>query len=63
VGTSSAAWGAAALITALTGVELLWTVAFGLFSAEWQKLSGGSDLAAMLDLLERRGASGDEAFD
>ncbi len=63
VGASSAAWAAAALIVALTGVELLWTVAFGLLSAEWQKLSGGSDLAAMLDLLERRGASGDEAFD
>jgi hypothetical protein len=53
---SSGPWMAVALVLPLVAVELLWTLAFGLLSAEWQKLSGGSDLHAALLDIERRGA-------
>lgn len=52
----SGPWFSVALVLPLVVLELLWTIAFGLLAAEWQKLSGGSDLLAALQDLERRGA-------
>ncbi len=62
-GTSSPAWLAAALVLTLSGAEILFFIALGLFSAEWQQLAGGSDLRALLDGLEERGQKGLEAFE
>jgi hypothetical protein len=62
-GTSSPAWLAAALVLTLAGAEMLFFIALGLFSAEWQVLAGGSDLRALLDGLEERGRKGLEAFE
>jgi hypothetical protein len=55
-------WLAVALVLPLAGVELLWSVAFGLLSSEWSRLCGASDLLASLHELERKAASG-EGFD
>jgi hypothetical protein len=63
LGVTSPPWGAAALVLAGSAVELLWTLAFGLVSADWQRLAAGSDLAAALDVLEARGSGAAEAFD
>jgi hypothetical protein len=63
LGMSSPAWLAAALVLTLTGTEILFFVALGVFSAEWQQLAGGSDLRALLADLEQRGLQGKEAFE
>jgi hypothetical protein len=62
-GTSSPAWLAAALVLTLSGAEMLFFIALGLFSAEWQRLAGGSDLQALLDGLEEQGRKGLEVFE
>jgi hypothetical protein len=62
-GTSSPAWLAAALVLTFAGAEMLFFMAMGLFSAEWQRLAGGSDLRSLLDGLEERGQKGLEAFE
>jgi hypothetical protein len=56
VALRSGPWLAVALVLPLVAVELLWTLAFGLLAAEWERLSGGSDLLAALEDIERRGA-------
>ena len=63
LGPGAPAWTAAALVLSLTAGELLWTLAFGLLAADWQRLTEGSDLAAALDLLEARPATAGEAFE
>ena len=52
----SGPWLSVALVLPLVAMELLWTLAFGLLAAEWRRLSGGSDLLAALQDIERRGA-------
>jgi hypothetical protein len=61
--TSSPAWLASALVLTLSAAELLFFVALGLASAEWEKLAGASDLRAILDDLEERSREGREAFE
>jgi hypothetical protein len=63
LGTSSPAWLAAALVMAFSGADTLFFVALGFFSAEWQRLAGGSDLRELLDGLESPGAPDLEAFE
>ncbi len=48
----SFSWAAAAGVLALTAVELLWSLAYGLLAEEWRALSEGADLAATLRRLQ-----------
>ncbi len=54
LGLESAAWLLTALALAWILVELLWSVAYGLVAEEWERLSGGADLARRLAQLESR---------
>jgi hypothetical protein len=52
----SGPWFSVAVVLPLVAMEMLWSLAFGLLAAEWRRLSGGSDLQAALQDIERRGA-------
>jgi hypothetical protein len=59
LGLASPAWLGVALILPLVAVELLFSLAFGLVSREWDRLSAAPDLLARLQLLEARLAAGE----
>ena len=54
LGLDSGAWLLTALALDWMLMELLWSVAWGLVAEEWERLSGGADLARRLAALEGR---------
>ena len=54
LGLDSGAWLLTALALDWMLMELLWSVAWGLAAEEWERLSGGADLARRLAALEGR---------
>jgi hypothetical protein len=54
LGLGSVTWLLVSLAGAWLATELLWSVAFGLLAAEWERLAQGADLLAELDALESR---------
>ncbi|MBI2194625.1 MAG: hypothetical protein HYU36_21810 [Planctomycetes bacterium] len=52
-GLRSPPWIAISFLFPLIGVDLLWTVAFGLLHVEWQNLTQGADLLGDLRKLEK----------